>query len=79
MINLAKSITRRLALNSSFAFSYKNSLVNATPANFVDKREALKENRWLEPDHTHKVLVKILRNRMRLILVMENILSTKYQ
>lgn len=47
MISIAKNITRRLASNPYFAFSYKNSLVNATPANFVDNRTALKENGWL--------------------------------
>jgi hypothetical protein len=57
MLNIAKNITKRLASNSCFAFSYKNSLVNATPADYVDKRTALKENGWLEPDKTYKVLI----------------------
>lgn len=73
MITLAKNITKRLGLNCFFTFSYKNSLVNATPANFVDKRAALKDNRWIEPDTTYKVLAYLFRNLLRLILVMENI------
>lgn len=55
MLSIAKNINKRLAILLTAPFSHKNSLINATPQEYVDQRTALKNNIWRKPDPTHLV------------------------
>lgn len=67
MITIARQLSRTLAKAPVYLFSYKNSLVNSTPAEYQEKRVELKDNIWRTPDPTHLVQTILIRNRYKLI------------
>lgn len=67
MITTAKKLHIRLLPFIRCDFSTKNSLINATPAKYVDQRVALKNNIWRTPDPTHLVHTPLSRNPLKLI------------
>ncbi len=47
--------TKRIITRYLFS-SYKNSLINAPPHEIYKERPILKENLWLQPDTTFRVI-----------------------